>query len=1289
VLVAFWCASALDAGMASAVVTRFGSKGEGAGQFNEPYGIAASQASGDVYVMDTGNARLESFGPEGSFRFAVGWGVLDGKNELEKCSATCLPGLPGSGAGQFKSAYGVAVDNSPTSASYGDVYVDDSTNYRVQKFDSAGNFILTFGKEVNHTTKGETCLSTEAEACGEGREELAPGAFYLSGGGIGLDTAGNVYVGDWARVEEFTSGGSFVNEFPVGVSGLVSTVAVTSSKEIYASNGEPGTGVHRYDALGNEVSSPVDTEGHPQSLTLGPSSELYVDDGFESEINIPRMLEFDSTGNEVKAFDIGGEEGKRGIAYSNGLDGVYVLQRQAVRLVIVPPPGPLVGSESVSEVKPTRATLNAVIDAENSATHYHFEYGESTGYGSVTSVAPLPSEGGLFGAEQASTEISGLRPSATYHYRVVAEDEVGHTTYGQDSTFTTLPPVTINAEFATQVTPESARLNVEMDPFGLPTKYHLEYGVTTSYGENAPSEDASTGAFEGSVATSVLIERLKSATTYHYRVVAQNSLGVVRGADHEFTTSVSRQAVLMDGRTWEMVSPANKNGASLEGIPEEGGIIQAAEHGGALTYIAKAPVSTEVEGTRSILFEQLLATRAAGGVWSTKDITTRHEQVAGAEVGTPAEYLFFSGDLKKAVVEPEGATPLSPLATERTPYRREASGEFVPLLTQSDVTSGVKYGGREEPSEHFIGGATVTAASRDDEAVALTSPSALTTDFTTPESEQELGAVYLWREGKLSLVSWLPGTAEEPLEMPAPLADVVTSVGSSRGGIARHTVTEHGNRVIYAGEGANGNGRHLFLRDMRLGKSVQLDLREDGTSGPGARVNFQDASADGSVVYFTDEEHLKAGATGTSEEPDLYECEVEEVAGNLHCSVRLLTVPLNSGERSAVFGNIVGTDEHGDKVYFVANGQLTPNAAPGDCVASQALIPTTANVCNLYMYDNADHTVRLVAVLSNSDAADWGIASEAGGKLSNQTSRVSPDGRYLAFMSERSLTGYDNRDANSGALDEEVFEYDSVTDSLVCVSCDPTGARPVGVFDAGQYPGLLSDRGDAWRQHWLAADIPSWTRSKITTYTMEPYQSRYLADDGRLFFNSSDGLVAQDVNSAFDVYEYEPDSTGGCERAAGCVALMSSGTAGGETAFVDASDEGEDVFFLTTGRLVKEDADSAYDMYDAHVCSASSPCSGEESGGGSTICEEVTSCRTALAPVALPAIASPPLLDNGNKVESGVAKAKRLTRAQLLAKAIRECRKKRGAHRRFCEARARKQYGGRKVTRARRHRRGK
>jgi len=1252
------------ASLASATVSEFGSRGEGAGQFLEPNGIAVAQASGDVYVADTGNSRLDSFGPEGAFRYAVGWGVADGKAEFEVCTAVCGPGLSGGGAGEFSFPNGVAVDNNPTSGSFGDVYVVDSGNHRVQKFDPAGQFLLTFGKEVNSDTHEDVCTSAEATACQPGQQELAPGAFFLPAGGVGVDTLGNIFVGDYARVEEFTQAGAFITEWPVGEEGTVPALAVNSSNEVYA-HGEGTLGVHRYSELGSELAPPVDTEGLPRALTLGPSDELFVDNGFDEEV-IPHLVEFSPLGSELKAFDISAHGGSRGIAYGNGVQRVYVLGSDAVRLVALPPEGPLVAQEEASRVTSHLATLEATIDAEGSATHYRFEYGETTAYGSSSPSTPLPEEGGLFAAQHASAEVSGLKPSTTYHFRAVAEDELGHVTFGQDASIRTLPPALLSAVFVTHVTPDSARLNVELNPLGTATTYHFEYGLSTAYEASVPIPDASAGAGEETTTQSVIVEHLKASTTYHYRVVAQNGLGTVESPDQTFTTTGPESLSLLDHRIWEEVSPSNKSGASLEGLSEEGGLIQAAETGDALTYIAKAPVSAETEGTRSIVDEQLLARRQAGGGWSTQDITTRHAQPAGFTPGERPEYRAFSSELSKAILVPEGATPLAPSATERTPYLREPTGEFVPLVTAANVPPGTKFGGEEVRTEHFAGGVTVVGASSDATTVALSASMPLTTDFTTSEPIQSL---YAWKAGVISLVGWLPETEETPSEVPAALAGQTTALGREDK-VIRHAISRDNQRFIYESVGPGGAPTHLYWRDMSLGKSLQLDQPEAGISASGnaARVRFQDASEDGDVVFFTDEERLTANATGSGnfQDADLYRCEVTVVSGEPRCRLQNVTVPVNHGEAADVRGDIVGSDEHGQKVYFVANGKLTPNAADGDCERSGE---GASERCNLYMYDAGTHAMKLVAVLSGSDSPDWGLGE---GQLTSLTARVSPNGRFAAFMSQRSLTGYDNSDARSGVPDEEVFEYDSAEDTLRCVSCNATGQRPIGAFDSGKYPGLLVDRVKSWPEKWLAAAIPGWQVTKVLTAT---YQSRYLTNDGRLFFNSFDDLVSSDVNNQSDVYEFEPSRTGTCEADDGCVALLSSGNATGETAFLDASETGDDAFFLTLAQLTPTDLDSAYDVYDAHVCSSLAPCAGPPPAAP-VACEDLTSCRAEGPPTALVASPSATVAGGGNIVQPPAVKAKRLTRAQLLARALRRCAKKHGKKRRkVCRARARKRYG--------------
>jgi NHL repeat-containing protein len=129
--------------------------GEAAGQTLEPQGVAVDQETGRLYVADRGNRRVDVFAEDGSFLMAWGWGVADGKAELETCTVTCRKGLAGGGAGEFTVMSGIAVDNSEGPSKH-DVYVLDGTgesrkvplDVRVEKFDPQGNFLLTFGGGV-------------------------------------------------------------------------------------------------------------------------------------------------------------------------------------------------------------------------------------------------------------------------------------------------------------------------------------------------------------------------------------------------------------------------------------------------------------------------------------------------------------------------------------------------------------------------------------------------------------------------------------------------------------------------------------------------------------------------------------------------------------------------------------------------------------------------------------------------------------------------------------------------------------------------------------------------------------------------------------------------------------------------------------------------------------------------------------------------------------------------------------------------------------------------------------
>src|SRR5262245_39795531 len=137
-------------------VNSFGSQGSGAGQFQSPLGVAIQASSGNVYVVDSGNARVEKFFPDGSFISAFG-------------------------QGQLSSPRGIATDT------LGKVYVSDAGTNTVQKFDANGNFVSTID--------------------GTG----APQGHFQSLGGVAVDQANNLWVADsgTSNVIDLNSKGMF------------------------------------------------------------------------------------------------------------------------------------------------------------------------------------------------------------------------------------------------------------------------------------------------------------------------------------------------------------------------------------------------------------------------------------------------------------------------------------------------------------------------------------------------------------------------------------------------------------------------------------------------------------------------------------------------------------------------------------------------------------------------------------------------------------------------------------------------------------------------------------------------------------------------------------------------------------------------------------------------------------------------------------------------------------------------------------------------------------------------
>ena len=189
--------------------------------------------------------------------------------------------------------------------------------------------------------------------------------------------------------------------------------------------------------------------------------------------------------------------------------------------------------------------LSGTVNPNGAATHYKFEYGISTGYGASSPEGQLPTG---TSADGVSTELKSLLPNTTYHFRLVAENSAGSSP-SEDKEFTT-PKIEPAAPIAEAIEPIETttgyRLQGQINPNGLKTGYHFELGTTTSYGTNLPETDVNIGEGEAAVPVvqEVGLNKLKPNTTYHYRIVAENSKGTGMSKDEQFTTKPEPPAVL-------------------------------------------------------------------------------------------------------------------------------------------------------------------------------------------------------------------------------------------------------------------------------------------------------------------------------------------------------------------------------------------------------------------------------------------------------------------------------------------------------------------------------------------------------------------------------------------------------------------------------------------------------------------------------------------------------------------------------------------------------------------------
>jgi hypothetical protein len=744
---------------------------------------------------------------------------------------------------------------------------------------------------------------------------------------------------------------------------------------------------------------------------------------------------------------------------------------------------------------------------------------------------------------------------------------------------------TIKEESVSDVGSTSAKVSARINPQGVVSFYHVEYGIN-SFSESSTPE-VGVGNGQGETGVLVQLSDLQAEKTYRLRLVATNSgKETTYGDELVFTTLAagsSSSLALPDDRGYEIVSSVGDINGNVYEPPGENGIqangittrfpMEAAGDGSAVAYVGDPPPSGGNGRTGLKTGNQYLARRTPAG-WATVDI---QPQSPGNTYPTTS-YTAFSRDLAFGILESrEQLTEGAPGGKYQALYSDAfESGTIHPVFTQTPTTEEFRAAGvPESEGALFAGGNTGTVSVAGFSHLLFEANDALTEDAEEHPPTVEQNDLYDSADGHVSVVNVLPSGA---LGVNATFGTSVSEPNYNWPNFS-HVISADGSRIIWTtlepvkneeGRLLEEQPKALYMRENDtepespvVGKghcTVPTDactVELDATQGPGSSGGgrFWTASSDGSKVFFTDESQLTAGSTSALGKPDLYEYDVEDGA--------LIDLTVAAPGKHADVQGVVAVSENGEYVYFVANGALAPGATTPAQPCSKEEVLSEAK-CNLYVIQKGE-SMKFIGVLGANDnrVSPYTLNSHASGDwqpgLSERMAETTPDGRHLVFMSEEDLTAYRSN------KHFEVYIYDAEAESLRCTSCDPGGASP------------------ATEAHSAAAFVRAGEGHPTLTL-------RWISEDGnKVFFDSNQALVPQDTNGQLDVYEWAREGTGGCledspmRQAGGCIYLLSGGTSADGSFFLDASASGGDVFVVTRAQLLAQDQDENFDLYDARI----------------------------------------------------------------------------------------------------------
>ena len=606
-------------------------------------------------------------------------------------------------------------------------------------------------------------------------------------------------------------------------------------------------------------------------------------------------------------------------------------------------------------------------------------------------------------------------------------------------------------------------------------------------------------------------------------------------------------ANLPDGRVYDEVSPANKNGNVVNNpfteLEHTGSFGLVAADGNAAAFVGSGAMGAATSG----MISDYVSRRSSAG-WVTESAVPRILKPLEIIATEGPRELTPSADFSKFLFTAYGlfgsAEPLGEFSSTNIFLSTNPMVEPT-WLARPTITDPIPAPGHNEfVHDYFIAGATP-----DLNTVYFTSSGTL-----VPEDESRAPHVgngqgngawgfYEWHEGALRNAGALPdGTISPYGAVPAALA---AAGDFERGqdnwtGQARaldNEVSADGSRAffvspdpssgaptipeLYVRVSSPGGGKRTELVSQsqlpgHQGETAPhgpLNVSTDAIQGENQARTYAYASSDGSHVFLQSVDQLTAAAP-VDGLPKEYDFDVETEA--------LTYLP-------GAVGAIVAVSPDGSDFIF-------ENKSSG------------TDELDLWQAGPGGGQVTTIAQLPGPSSS----AGEFSGSLDVSDARSSADGSVFVFRTNSPIPGAFNNQAGYA----EVYRYAVDGHELTCVSCPPVGTTASGDAQVS-YDSIGPGKENGFESE--------------PTSTLD---TRVLSADGRrVFFDTPDALVTQDTNGARDVYEWEN----------GEVHLISLGKSSNNSYVLDSSANGADAFFTTDSGLVPGDLDNGYDVYDARI----------------------------------------------------------------------------------------------------------